>query len=566
MAIYRLNLKKGATVTKKSPSTSGQSKAHYDYIVREGNYKENDPEKSDLVKIENPELDSKKFPLGYDPNPNFTKLGYSQEEYWKKSNDKFYVGNSYTPYKEFKLTLPSELSNEENVALAQEYCRERFGDKYLYTMIVHAPDFDNNSEKSEKGEKQTHAHIMFSQKIIDYDNLMPMEQFLKSYNYRDKDRPKELRTGGAAIDREMNSYGGRVINGEYKKGFVQTSRELWEKVLNEKLVEKGIEPVSCKTLKQQRLEALANGDYEKAELLDRPPINKDFRLYQQNKDTLSEEDIKKLAENDNNKLIKKQKIKEFQEPTKPLTAEQIKERLGEFSSKIKDVKKKPTPKAIEDQVINILSKKEYFYLRDGLKRQKKKKQQDLVKEAEIELAIKDLRNKWINTNAFKDKKNEVETNYNKKIKKAVDKLRDEIKQWNSILKKTLELEKAKDIDVVKSVVVEDVNDPAKDNIENAIIDTEEMLNELDNLKDWEVEDDIYADMCFEFKEQGIKSNSYQKDIDNMKYDVADIVQERFIEKFKGTKHERKIPDYVSNVCYDRPFTVSIILGDIEKLI
>ena len=52
----------------------------------------------------------------------------------------------------------------------------------------------------------------------------------------------------------------------------------------------------------------------------------------------------------------------------------------------------------------------------------------------------------------------------------------------------------------------------------------------------------------------------------MKYDVADIVQERFIEKFKGTKHERKIPDYVSNVCYDRPFTVSIILGDIEKLI
>ena len=63
MAIYRLNLKKVQQL-QKSPSTSGQSKAHYDYIVREGNYKENDPEKSDLVKIENPELDSKKFPLG----------------------------------------------------------------------------------------------------------------------------------------------------------------------------------------------------------------------------------------------------------------------------------------------------------------------------------------------------------------------------------------------------------------------------------------------------------------------------------------------------------------------
>ena len=58
-------------------------------------------------------------------------------------------------------------------------------------------------------------------------------------------------------------------------------------------------------------------------------------------------------------------------------------------------------------------------MRDGLKRQKKKKQQDLVKEAEIELAIKDLRNKWINTNAFKDKKNEVETNYNKRLRKPL---------------------------------------------------------------------------------------------------------------------------------------------------
>ena len=62
MAIYRLNLKKGATVTKKSPSTSGQSKAHYDYIMREGNYKENDPDKSDLIYTENPNFEELDLP------------------------------------------------------------------------------------------------------------------------------------------------------------------------------------------------------------------------------------------------------------------------------------------------------------------------------------------------------------------------------------------------------------------------------------------------------------------------------------------------------------------------
>ena len=51
----------------------------------------------------------------------------------------------------------------------------------------------------------------------------------------------------------------------------------------------------------------------------------------------------------------------------------------------------------------------------------------------------------------------------------------------------------------------------------------------------------------------------------MKYDVADIVQEKFIEKFKGTKHESKIADYVSNVCYNKDFTVSIVLGRVEEL-
>ena len=560
MPTFHLKMKSGSN-----------SSGHYDYVIRD---EKKYSDKKDFI---------------YSESKNFEKLGYDPREFWKMSMDKSIVAKDFVAYKEFELTLLNGESTEKNIELLKEFCEKRFGDKHVYTIGVHAPEYDD----PEMQGNNLHAHVMFSQKIIDHDNIVPMELFLKPYNYRDKDRPKEKRTGGAAIDRTMSSHQKTYDKDskEWLDSFCETSRILWDKLANE-TIDKHNEEVklnggelldnithkSFATLKEEALkqadEALENGDMELAaeylkvaELNDRKAINKDYRLYQQKEDTLSESDRKKIAENEENKLIKKQKIKEFQEPTKELTSELIKERIGEFSRKIKDVKKKPSTKSVEDQVINILSKKEYFYLRDGLKRQKKKKQKDLVKEAEIELAIKNLRNKWINTNAFKDKKDEYLENKDKTIKKAVNKLRAEIKQWNSLLSKTLELEKAKelDINVVKSVVVEDVNDPVKDNIENAIIDIQEMLNELDNLEDWEVEDKIYDEMILEFKDEGIKYNSYQKDIDNMKNDIADIVQERFIEKYKGTKHESKIPNYVDNVCYDRPFTVSIILGEIEKL-
>ena len=90
--------------------------------------------------------------------------------------------------------------------------------------------------------------------------------------------------------------------GEKELTFLQTSRELWENVLNaglEKYNTKNkdvpnfepIEPVSCKTLKQQRDEALKNGDLAKATSLDRPPINIPKRLYwKKNKGNLTNKD------------------------------------------------------------------------------------------------------------------------------------------------------------------------------------------------------------------------------------------------------------------------------------
>ena len=61
--------------------------------------------------------------------------------------------------------------------MARKFCEETFGDKFLYTISIHNPAFDNNPNKNAKGEKNIHAHIMFCLKRVDLDNKMPMEQF-----------------------------------------------------------------------------------------------------------------------------------------------------------------------------------------------------------------------------------------------------------------------------------------------------------------------------------------------------------------------------------------------------
>ena len=115
MAIYRLNLKKGTTVTATSDVRGTKSKAKYEYNTRSGNY----AERGDLV---------------YTEDFNFKELDYDPKKFWLMSEDRTIINYDYTSYKEFKLTLPSELSNEENIELARKFCEETFGDKFLYTI------------------------------------------------------------------------------------------------------------------------------------------------------------------------------------------------------------------------------------------------------------------------------------------------------------------------------------------------------------------------------------------------------------------------------------------------
>ena len=95
----------------------------------------------------------------------------------------------------------------------------------------------------------------------------------------------------------------------------------------------------------------------------------------------------------------------------------------------------------------------------------------------------------------------------------------------------------------------------------------EILSVEPEYKYYHFEEDIF-NLIIEKLADDIKTvlaKDRQTVINNILHNVADIVQEKFIEKFKGTKHESKIADYVSNVCYNKDFTVSIVLGRVEEL-
>ena len=557
MAIYRLNLRAGTGVKPTSPLKGGKSAAKYDYNMREGHYKPKEGEVSDLL---------------YTSNKNFEKMGYDPRKFWKMSEDKTVVGNRHTSFKEFKLTLPSELSLEENIALAEKFAEETFGDKYLYTLAIHAPDFENNQEKKDKGEKQIHCHIQFAMGELtpeDYKNKTPMKEILRPHGYTTKkiDGVKtKVEYGHTKKNQWMNSNKERINKetGKKEPTFLQTSRKLWEKILNEKLVDKGIEPVSCKTLKQQREEALANGDFAKAEMLDRPPINKDFRLYKQDKNTLSVADKVKLEQHDINIKTKQDKVSKYRDKILSSDPEKlITSMLASYPAKKLKANKKPNEEQIQASVLNVLTNGDYFRIRNGLKKKKKKEKDIAIATLEF------LKNKHIDTPKFTKKLEEFNSNYDKKINKEVSKLELEENTLNTILNRIIQSKKEKSevIEPIKSVVVEDVNDPAT--VPDTFVKNywPQMVQEAQDLFDNYFENEEYLpttpqeiiDCANDYE---VKVNQAMKE----KYYTKGQPYIDFFTKGKdSTGKETKIDIISSIVGTAKDFSVDIQLGKIEEM-
>ncbi len=218
MAIYRLNTSNGRV---------GSASPHANYIMGEGEYKY---KQNEII-----------YQAHHMPND------LTPHEFWKLADDNEPV-NGRT-YREFKLTLPHEFTKEENIELLNEFIKKELGNDYYYSVVIH------DKESSEKGINNVHAHLMFSERKIDGIERKP-EKFFRKFCHTNPAK------GGAKKEPSWT-----------KREKLLEIRKDWEDILNQRLEEKGIEKVSCKSLKEQKKEAIEAGDYDKAEYCDRQPVH-----------------------------------------------------------------------------------------------------------------------------------------------------------------------------------------------------------------------------------------------------------------------------------------------------
>lgn len=298
MANYHLNMSYGKV---------GKTNAHFDYITATGKYTGKEKE------------------LVYQCH-NMPDWANSPKEFWEMADSNEQI-NGRT-YREVRISLPEELTKEENIELLNQFLKENFSNHY-YSVVIHdketQPDFE-----SEKKHQNIHAHIMFCPRIIDNIDRENPNKYFKKANLKYKER------GGAPKDEKWN-----------KVETLFKIRKDWEILQNKHLEKHNIhERVSCETLEKQRQEALEKGDFEKYEQLNRLPVSINNILLKKSKHSENEKElIKEYLINKEIKSIKDEiyhKLKEKRDKNKEI--------ISEFNSSISSKEK-------EISFDDVLSKK-----------------------------------------------------------------------------------------------------------------------------------------------------------------------------------------------------------------
>ena len=236
MAIFHLSFSNGKV---------GKGLAHFKYIMGEDKYlyKENEViyEKHNMP----PHL--------------------SAEDFWQ-SADAYERANGRV-YKEIRIALPNGFSKKENQDLLNKFLEKELGNNFYYSAVIHDKD------SSEDEIRNVHAHIMVCPRKIDGIER-DTKQFFSRYN------SKNIEEGGALKDPYWN-----------KKETLTHFRESWEETLNNALEKKNWRKVSCKSLQQQRKEALEKQDLDLVDFLDREPIQINNYTLKKDKKYYNELDI-----------------------------------------------------------------------------------------------------------------------------------------------------------------------------------------------------------------------------------------------------------------------------------
>ncbi len=212
---------------------AGQSAAaHGAYIAREGKYAT--------------DIDDDQAPFVEHGNlPDFAKgdahLFWAAADEHERANGRL--------WSEIEVSLPRELSREDQIALAREFREAMIGDRHAYSMAIHAPmTLDGHAENP-------HIHLMFSERVID-----DRTQLLDEDTY--------FKRNGAMKDRSWN---------DQEK--VEAVRLAWETMANRALERAGLDSrIDRRSLAAQGISRIAepkmgNAAWQVGEFLRRAQSN-----------------------------------------------------------------------------------------------------------------------------------------------------------------------------------------------------------------------------------------------------------------------------------------------------
>lgn len=260
MAFYHCSIK----TPKSGKGKIIPGKKHADYINREGDYKNFDNKQkiaashAEYINRQN-DFSKENFikrhgRCVYKAN-KLPKWANGSASNFFEASDLYGRANGLS-YREFELALQEELTLEQNIEIVNTILNnyEYFKDKY-YAVAIH-----DKQAALDDNKQQIHCHSMVSDKMIDdieKSNERPPEQFFKTYCRVNTDK------GGAKVDRyfSKDSFGKNLTH--FRKYYCDVTNAIFRKYGIDKTID-------YKSLKMQREEALRNGDYVRAEILNRP--------------------------------------------------------------------------------------------------------------------------------------------------------------------------------------------------------------------------------------------------------------------------------------------------------
>ena len=217
--------------------TKLNTKTHYDYIFREGEYAHMESREEDLAFTSYGNMPS------WSDNPG---MFWEEAEAHRDKPD----GRAY---REFRFALQEEFNLAENMELVEQLLKDTgIKDHHAYSYAIHdkAATFD-------KDHRNIHCHLMFNEKIIERDRPLSPDKFFNHYAVNRADEPTQgYRSSREFITKEMTLH----------------LRKRWAEIVNKQFQEKGLSTcISEKTLQTQREELVLSGRTEEAELLNRTP-------------------------------------------------------------------------------------------------------------------------------------------------------------------------------------------------------------------------------------------------------------------------------------------------------